>query len=74
MKIGLEKLVNFSCRKITDAGVKNLEESLKNLNSLKSLSLDFTSCAEITNSGVISLKEALKTLNALQRLSVSLAL
>jgi len=56
---------------ITDQGLKNMNESLRRLTSLHSLSLGFFCCEKVTDEGVKSLSDGLKSLTSLQSISLT---
>jgi len=63
---------SFRCRGITELGLKDFSENLKQIVSLQDLKLNLSHCREIKEEGLPSLAEALKSLPSLRSLTLLL--
>lgn len=72
-KASLETLIlNFEeCKNISEKGIADLSESLKDIFSLKNIELNFTSC-QTTDGALIALNKALSSLKKLKNLSLNM--
>jgi len=64
-------LIEKRCKNLTDVGLSSFSASLKHLQAIKSLSLNFGDCGSITDIGLTNFGENLKSLQPIQNLKLN---